>query len=160
MPRPFTPVALSWMFCMETYDLAEDGTSTGLMHSSSFDEKIRYASDTYSSGKRCVISAFGFSTPFRTCSTSRGSSRFTDACPNRDPFVHHVPDRHQRTDRAVHADDGDDPTLLHRVDRPMQRGHRPALEQQLPPHDGLHAAARRVRSDGIDAHVGADSRGV
>ncbi len=74
-------------------------------------------------------------------------------------LVHHVADRHQGVDRAVHADDGDDPALLHGVDRPVQRRGRPAHHLQPPAEDVLHRAAVGFRPHGVDADVRAQPVG-
>jgi hypothetical protein len=66
--------------------------------------------ETYSSGMRCVINAFGLSTPLCTCAIKRGNSRFTEAWFARivRPLFTTLPIGMSVIDWAVNADDRDD----------------------------------------------------
>src|SRR5690606_6558404 len=75
------------------------------------------------------------------------------ACADRDPLVHHISDRNEVIGGAIHTHHGNDPSLLHRIDRPMQRCGRTRLKQELSAGDGLQCVAGSFGAHCIDAHI-------
>ena len=103
-----------------------------------------------------MITSLGLMRPAWMCSISRGRWRLTLGLVHAlgQTLVDGVAYRQGIEWCAVHPDDGHHPTLVHRVDRPVQRRRRAVLQLHLDAGQRMRKIAGRLTASAVNADVG------